>query len=128
LAYDPNSGPEENIKRMSDSLKNVITGEVTFAARDSKWNGTAIKEGDMLGIMDGELVVIGNERQKVLEELVQKMAKKKQSGMLTFYYGEKVTQEEAEEIARKVAERYPDFEVEIYRGGQSLYYYIVSLE
>ncbi|MDN5331118.1 MAG: fatty acid kinase [Tepidanaerobacteraceae bacterium] len=128
LAYDPNSGAEENVKRMSDSLKNVITGEVTFAARDSKWNGTAIKEGDILGIMDGELVAIGSERQKVLEELVQKMATKKQSGMLTFYYGEEVTQKEAEEIASKVAERYPDFEVEIYRGGQSLYYYIVSLE
>ena len=128
LAYDPNSGAEENVKRMSDSLKNVITGEVTFAARDSKWNGTAIKEGDILGIMDGELVAIGSERQKVLEELVQKMATKKQSGMLTFYYGEEVTQKEAEEIAGKVAERYPDFEVEIYRGGQSLYYYIVSLE
>lgn len=128
LAYDPALSAEENARRMGDSLENVITGEVTFAARDSKWNGTDIKEGDVLGIMDGEMVAIGRDRKEVLEELVEKMASKKQSGMLTFYYGEEVTQEEAEDVAAKMAEKYPDFEVEVYRGGQSLYYYIVSLE
>ncbi|MCG0274662.1 MAG: DAK2 domain-containing protein [Thermosediminibacteraceae bacterium] len=128
LAYDPNVDAKENTKRMSEALKNVITGEITFAARDSKWNGTDIKEGDILGIMDGELVVIGSNRDEVLHELILKMASIKESGMLTIYFGEDVSQKEAEEVRSELAKKYPDFEIEVYKGGQSLYYYIVSLE
>ncbi|ADL07799.1 DAK2 domain-containing protein [Thermosediminibacter oceani] len=128
LAHNPLLSVEENVNNMSEALKNVITGEVTFAARDSRWNGTDIKEGDILGIVDGELIAIGTDRSEVLRELIYKMASKRDSGVLTIYCGEAVSLEEAEEVGNEVSEKYPDIEVEVYKGDQSLYYYIVSLE
>ncbi|TYP59989.1 DAK2 domain-containing protein [Thermosediminibacter litoriperuensis] len=128
MAYNPLHSVDENVNNMNRALKNVITGEVTFAARDSRWNGTEIKEGDVLGIVDGELVAIGADRSEVLRELILKMAGEKDSGVLTIYYGEAVSPEEAGEVGSEVAKKYPDFEVEVYKGDQSLYYYIVSLE
>jgi len=128
MAYNPDLDVLSNVENMNKAYSNVVTGEITFAVRDSKWNGHEIKEGNILGMVDGELKVIGNECRDVLLKLIETMKGKKDGNLLTIYSGAGINEEETKEIKKLIENNYPDMEVEIYEGGQNLYYYILSLE
>jgi len=128
LAFNPISSIEENEQNMNQSIKNVISGEVTYAVRDSKWNGTYIREGDILGIVDGKLTEINKSTEEVLMDIIGRMTEDKEDGIITIYYGADISETTMEAVAEKLKEKYETFDVEFYNGGQSLYYYIVSVE
>ena len=90
LAFNPELSPEENVTNMEQSIKNVITGEVTYAVRDTKWNQTLIKEGDILGIKDGELLIVEKDKEQVLIQLIDSMTTEREDGIITVYYGKDI--------------------------------------
>lgn len=128
LALNPDFSVQENISNMERNIQNVISGEVTYAVRDTSWDGIKIKKGDIIGIKEDGIVVIGDNKEKVLLDLVDKIAEGATGGMITIYYGDGVSEDSIKEAVEALAEKYRDFDVEYYFGGQSLYYYIVSLE
>ncbi len=128
LAFNPDFSVQENISNMERNIQNVISGEVTYAVRDTSWDGIKIKKGDIIGIKEDDIVVIGDNKEKVLLDLVDKMAEGAIGGIITIYYGDDVSEDSVKEAVEALTEKYKDFDVEYYFGGQSLYYYIVSLE
>lgn len=128
INFDPSVSIEDNIAVMEESIKEVITGEVTYAVRDSEINGTNISKGDALGILNGKLVIVNKVIEEVLIQLIDKMVTDKQSGIITIYYGEAVKKETIEKLASSIAKKYDKFDVEYYEGNQNLYHYLVSVE
>lgn len=127
LAYDPNRSVEENLELMRRAGEQVRTGEVTYAVRDSQNNGIQVRKGDMIGLVEGELVVAGPDRSQVVLKVLERIVTE-DSEVISLYYGEDVTDEEAEAMRRQVEERFPDLSVELYAGRQPVYYYILSVE
>ena len=127
LAFNPDSGLEANGEGMSAVLGDVKTGEVTYAIRDSRFNGEEIKKGDILGLAQGDIVAIGQEPTEVVMGLVEHLVGKT-SEIVTIYYGEKVPDSAARKLGEKIQNAYPHCDVETYNGGQPLYYYIISVE
>lgn len=128
VAFNPLLSVEDNLNNMSRAFENVVTGEVTYAVRHTRWNGTPIKEGDVLGIKDGKLLIVGNDKREVLRELIRQMVAGRQNGIITIYYGKDIDDSAAKSIAEELSKKFESFDVECYSGGQSLYYYIVSVE
>lgn len=128
LTFNPAASVEENEENMGASINGVITGEVTYAVRQSEWNGKDIQQGDILGIIDGKLTEVNKNTEEVLMDLIERMTEDKDGGIITIYYGVDINESIMEDIAKKLTEKYKDFDVEYYSGGQNLYYYIVSVE
>ncbi len=128
LAFNPELSVEENILNMKRNIKNVVSGEVTYAVRDTEWNGNKIKKGDILGIKDGDLLITGKEKEEVIFKLVALMTEGRQDGIITIYYGADIDDYSIQKTVEILAEKYKDFDIEYYFGGQNLYYYIVSVE
>ncbi|MDD4569547.1 MAG: DAK2 domain-containing protein [Tepidanaerobacteraceae bacterium] len=128
LAFNLDLSVEENISKMTQSIKNVISGEVTYAVRDTKWNGTLIQEGDILGIKDGKLLIVEKDQEEVLKQLIGLMTEGRQDGIITVYYGKDIEDSSIQKTVGALEEKHKNFDVEYYAGGQSLYYYIVSVE
>ncbi|HHY43046.1 MAG TPA: DAK2 domain-containing protein [Thermoanaerobacterales bacterium] len=128
LAFNPDVSIEENILNMSENIKTVVSGEVTYAVRDTQYNGTQIKTGDILGIIDGKLQIVGKDIEEVIIKLVELMTEGKEEGMITIYYGSDIEESAVEKTVDILTQRYDEFDIEYYSGGQSLYYYIVSVE
>ena len=127
LAFNPDVDAETNVQRMTDALSSVKTGQVTYAVRDSNFDGMSIQKGDILGLIDGKISVVGKDINEVTRELIDNMVDD-ESEIITLYYGEQVNAQDAEAIADFASRRYPDVEVEVHLGGQPLYYYIISVE
>lgn len=128
LAFNPDLSIEENIRNMRQSIKNVISGEVTYAIRDTEWNGTKINEGDILGIKDGKLLIVNKDKEEVIIKLIGLMTEGRQDGIITIYYGLNIEDSSIQKTVDVLTKKYKDFDIEYYSGGQSLYYYIVSVE
>ncbi|BAS27450.1 DAK2 domain-containing protein [Limnochorda pilosa] len=127
LAYEPGRSVQENLEAMRRASEQVRTGEVTYAVRDSQNNGVKVKKGDVIGLVEGELVAAGPDRTAVVMDLLGRMVAEG-SEVISLYHGEDVSEEEAESLRRQVEERYPELSVELYPGRQPLYYYILSVE
>lgn len=127
LEFDPTFTPEENEKRMTEGIEDVRTVQITYSIRDSKFKDLNIKKDDILGIYDGEIDTVGNDVKDVAISVLSKVIGDEDE-ILTIYYGEEVNEEQANEISLLVQEKYPDLDVEVYYGGQPLYYYIFSIE
>ncbi len=127
LAYNPDVDPEENESQMTDAISQVRTGQVTYAVRDTEMNGLTIKKGEMIGLADKELLSAGSDIRTVTLELLQRMVSDVDE-ILTIYYGEEIKEETALNLEEDISRLFPDLEIEIYYGGQPLYYYILSLE
>ncbi len=127
IEFDPSASIEENTDRMSKAIESVKTIQITYSVRDSNFNGLTIKKGDILGILDGKISTVGNSVNSVALEAVNQVLNNDYE-ILTIYYGEEIDEEEAKSLATKIQEKYPDLDVEIYFGGQPLYYYIFSVE
>ena len=108
-------------------MEYVKSGQVTYAVRDSEYNGISIKKDDIIGLVDGEIAVAGDDITKTTISLLEKMLDE-DSEIVTILYGQDVEADKAEEIAEYIEENYPDLDVEVHFGGQPLYYYIISVE
>jgi DAK2 domain fusion protein YloV len=127
LAMVPDKDFTENIRLMQEGMRHVVSGEVTYAVRDSDYNDRLIKRGDILGIVEDEIRLVGQDVNAVTEELILSLLDN-QKEVLTIYYGEGITAEQAGALAGIINEKMPQVEIEVLFGGQPLYYYLLSVE
>jgi len=127
IAYDPEGELEEIAAAMIDEMQQVKYAEVTHAVRDSSINGLSIKDGDIIGILSGEITVTGSSPEDVLFKLLEKMVND-ESSLITFFFGDDINEDEASKVNDTIIERYSDCDVEYHFGGQPHYSYLVSVE
>ncbi|WP_270941877.1 DAK2 domain-containing protein [Romboutsia lituseburensis] len=118
---------QENEEAMMESLGLVKSGQVTYAVRDTVMNDIEVKEGNIIGIAEGNLLGAGDSVDKVTSQLVEKLVDE-DSAIITLFYGEDVSEEEANNLRDELEEKFEDIDVELYYGGQPLYYYLISVE
>lgn len=127
INYIPEESAEENEARMKEEILNVKTGQVTYAVRDTKIDDKEIHMNDIMGIGDSGILAVGQgifeTTMAMMDELVGE-----DSEIIGVYYGEDVSEEDAEALGAAIEEKYPDAEVEVHYGGQPIYYYVVSVE
>lgn len=129
LAFDPEQSYSDNRVAMTKQFDLVQTGLITFAARDSEFDGHPIKKGEILALDNGKLDFTDRDLTKALMRLVKHLIKKREASFITLIYGSDVTDEQAERARDAVAEKYgADFEVNLINGGQPVYYYMISVE
>ncbi len=128
LTYDPDAADDENAAEMFKAAERVSTGQVTYAARNSEFDDRKIKEGELLGLVNGKLAFTEKNRGKAIVRLAKQMIDKK-SSFITLIYGEGVDDDEAEETRRLIESKIAkNVEVTLVNGGQPVYYYILSVE
>lgn len=125
--FIPEQSAEENAARMTEELCNVKSGQITYAVRDTVIDDKEIKENDYMGIGDDGILAVGADMEQTLLEMVEKLVDE-ESGIISLYYGEDVSEEDAQRLADQLQEKYEDLEVEVNDGGQPIYYYILSVE
>ncbi len=119
--------PQEIAQAMEASLSTVTTMQITYAARNSEYDGTAIEEGDYLALLEGKLFATSKDLHQLVQQLAQH-AKALSPSFITIFYGEDVSAEDAQELNGRFAALCPDAEVSLVEGGQPVYYYIISVE
>ena len=127
LSFSPEASLEENKTNMIHALDNVKAGQVTHAVRTTNVNGFSITEGDIVGLDDKKILAKSNSIDETVLSLLEKL-KEDQHEVITLYYGEGVTEEDAKALSEKVQEAFPDCDVDYHFGGQPVYYYLLSLE
>jgi hypothetical protein len=127
LALDQQATLDGNVAAMLRAAKEVITGEVTWATRDVALNGVNVREGDAIGLLDGDLVVDTESFDEAVYWLLAG-AEIEDCELVTVYYGEGVEASQAEGLAERLIETYPELEFEVVEGGQPHYPYIISIE
>jgi DAK2 domain fusion protein YloV len=127
LALDPHGEFDEVVAAMVESSGMVETGEVTMATRDSRVNGIKVKKGQMIGLHNDDLTVVGNDVPSVVADLLSKMGIGDLE-LITLYYGADIDPSEAQALTEHLQDEYPDHEIELREGGQPHYYYILSAE
>ncbi|MGN0499502.1 MAG: DAK2 domain-containing protein [Acutalibacteraceae bacterium] len=128
LSFDPDLNPDSNRQLMLDAAANVSTGQVTFAARNSEFGSTKIKEGEVISLDNGKLCITDREDPvKAAYRLIKNMADKDTS-FITIIYGEDITTEQAEKCFDMVQAKFDGVDVTLVNGGQPVYYFIISIE
>lgn len=127
ISYVPEKSPQENEEVMTEAIAKVKTGQITYAVRDTRIDDKEIHEGDIMGIGDHGILAVGSGREEVAEATVEAMMTE-DAEVISIYYGADTSAEDAEKLAAAVEEKYPECEVETSRGGQPIYYYIISVE
>ena len=127
INYVPDLSAEENAAAMSEEIKRVKTGEVTYAVRDTQIDDKTIKQGDYMGIGDAGILTVGTDLDEITLGMIDNMMDDDLE-LISIYYGKDVTEEDAEKIRSAVAEKYSGCDVELQYGGQPIYYYVVSAE
>ncbi|MDA8236088.1 MAG: DAK2 domain-containing protein [Clostridia bacterium] len=127
VTVDPEKTAEENHSRMLEVIEEVHTGEVTYAIRDSSYQGGAIHAGDILGLADDEITVVGHDIAGVTEDLLAAMVEENHE-IVTVYYGQEIDAARAEALVEQLRSRFPQLDFELHEGGQPLYYYVFSIE
>lgn len=112
---------------MIESMENVVSASVTYAVRETVFGGKQIQEGDIIGMQEDNIAVISKSAENGAKELLKKIVTE-EAEMISIYYGEDVTQKEAENIKKYAEKNFPNCDIELQRGGQPLYYYIISVE
>ena len=127
INFIPEQSAEENAARMTEELCNVKSGQITYAVRDTVIDDKEIKENDYMGIGDSGILSVGADMNETLLDMVDQLVDE-ESGIISLYYGEDVSDDEAQSLADQLQEKYEDLEVEVNNGGQPIYYYILSVE
>ena len=128
LAFDPDSDDEQNAINMQKSTERIATGQITFAARDSDFEGHKIKKGELLALLGGKVAFVDTDLEKTVLKLTKQMVKR-DSQFITVIYGEDVTDEQAAVIEEQIKEKYgARTEITFINGGQPVYYFIISVE
>ncbi|WP_294517917.1 DAK2 domain-containing protein [uncultured Pseudoflavonifractor sp.] len=127
LAFDPDSSVEENTEAMSEALKRVSTSEITYAARDSDFDGFAIKQGDYLALAEHQLFGTDQDIYALLRRLAEAQPQQ-DAEFITVFYGEDVQEADAQKALAIFQEACPKAEITLLAGGQPVYYYMISAE
>ena len=127
IQYIDGNSPEENERAMTEALDDVRSGQVTYAVRDTTIDGKEISQGDFMGLSDKTIEAVGKDIVETTVELIHKLLTE-DSALVTIYYGEEGSEEQAREIAEKICGENDELEVEIENGGQPVYYYFISVE
>lgn len=127
INYVPERSAEENEQTMLDEIGNVKTGQITYAVRDTHIDGKEIHQGDIMGIGDHGMLAVGSSVTEVARETAAAMVDE-DTELISIYYGEDFSQEEAETLGSQLEEAYPSCDVEVNYGGQPIYYCIISVE
>ena len=112
---------------MNEEMQLVKSGQITYAVRDTVIDDKTIKEGDIMGLGDDGLLAVGENIEDTTLETIAALVDE-DSEIISLYYGEDVSEEDADNLTEKLEEKYPDCEVELNQGGQPIYYYVVSVE
>lgn len=127
LSFDPDSEVSDIVETLTESLESVHTAQVTYAARDSDFDGYAIHAGEYLALLDGKLIGSFTEMPSMLDKMSEAF-EDLEPEIITVYYGEDVSEEDAETTAKALEKAFPDAEVTVVNGGQPVYYYMISVE
>ena len=127
IAFQNDLEPDENVERMNEAAQHVKTGMVTYAIRDSEYNGIEIKQGDIIGLHNGKIEFSGTSIREVVMQMMKNIITEEDE-LITVYYGADVKEEDAKEIADEIESEYDACDVECHNGGQPLYYYLISVE
>ena len=127
MMFNPEASNEDNLEEMKAALKNVTSGEVTFSIRDTEINGLSIKKDEFIGIMNKDIVVNGTDKKEVLFSLLSKMITD-ESSLITLLCGEDVDDSLMEEVQAYIEENYSDLDVDVRKGNQPVYSFLVGVE
>lgn len=127
LAFNPDQDMESNAEAMAVAAGSVKTGQVTYAVRDTKMDGIEIANGQFMGIADGSIVAVQNDKQAAAKELLTRLVTEDDE-ILTILFGQDATIEEAEQLVKFAEETFPELEVELHEGNQPVYSYIIAVE
>jgi hypothetical protein len=127
LHLDPDGDLEAIAGRMEKSLENVVTGEITIATRTVEIDGVNVKDGQVIGLLNGKLAVSSDSLEHAVLEFLEK-ASAADYELITLFYGEEMKHAEANRIADLIREKYADQEIEVQEGGQPHYQFIISIE
>ncbi len=128
LSFDPDSDNEANAIEMQKAAEKIATGQITFAARDSEFDGHSIKKGELMALLGGKISFVDTDLQKTVMKLLKQMVKR-DSQFITVIHGEDVTESQAAEIEAQIEEKFGSkAEITFINGGQPIYYYIISVE
>lgn len=125
--FNPEVSVEDNENTLKEAIKNVATASVTFAVKDTEADGNIIKEGNILGLVEQKIKVVGTDIYKVCEEIIDSMITE-DSELVTIFYGEDCILSEVEQLVAALEGKYPDIDIQHYDGKQPLYYFIMSVE
>ncbi|MBR2499162.1 MAG: DAK2 domain-containing protein [Clostridia bacterium] len=126
LAFNPELPVDQNKTNMIHALDSVTVGQVTYAVRNTKLYGFDLKIGDVMGLDNKKILAKGDNVSEVTIELIEKLRNGEE--IITLYYGQDVTEEDAMKLQEAIMEKYPDCDVEVHYGGQPIYYYYIALE
>ena len=112
---------------MAEEIKNVKTGQVTYAVRDTRIDDKEIHEGDIMGIGDSGILAVGKDIAETTKAMMAELVDE-DSEIIGIYYGEDVKEEDAQKLGDELVALYPNAEVEVHDGGQPIYYYVISVE
>lgn len=127
ISYMPEADVDTNIEALEEAIKNVKTGQVTYAVRDTHIDDKEIHEGDIMGIGDRGILAVGQSVEETTKEMLAQLVDE-ESELISLYFGQDVLEEDAENFAQEVEELYPDVDVDVHMGGQPVYYYVLSVE
>ena len=127
IAFEEGAAPEENRETMIEAMTAIKSGQVTYAVRDTQFEGKTIKTGDIIALDENKILAVAGDVDTAVRELVAALVDG-DSEIITLYYGEDVQPEAAEQAADFLREKYPAVDVEVQFGGQPLYYYFISVE
>ena len=127
INFMPDADAKTNEETMLEEIENVKTGQVTYAVRDTHIDDKEIHEGDIMGIGDSGILAVGKELEETTKELIANLVDE-DSELISIYYGEEVSEEDAEKFTEEISELYPDVDVDIQFGGQPIYYYVLAVE
>lgn len=127
INYNPEADVDSNEETMLEEIKNVKTGQVTYAVRDTHIDDKEIHEGDIMGIGDAGILSVGSSIEGTTKDMLAQLVEE-DSELISLYYGEDVSEEEAEKFVAEIEELYPDMDVDAHCGGQPIYYYVLAVE
>ena len=129
LSFDETQDAQANEEAMTEAAGAVETGQVTFAARDSEVDGKPIKQGQMMGMANGAIKFIGDDKEQIAFETAESMIDTSVHSLVTIIFGEGADENGAQVVEQKLGEKFgSDIEISIVDGGQPVYYYIISVE
>ena len=127
INFSPENDADWNEETMLEEIKNVKSGQVTYAVRDTKIDDKEIHQRDIMGIGDSGILAVGTSVEETTKEMLAHLVTE-DSELISLYYGEEVSEEEADRFTEELEETYPDVDVDTHFGGQPIYYYVVSVE
>lgn len=130
MAFNPDLSLDDNKENMQEAVNEIVSGAVTYAIRETHYNGNEIKEGDIIGLVDNDIAAVSTNVNETVEKIVRSMIEKRdiEDPIVNLYFGDAVEEEEAIALSEHLQDLFEDAEFIVARGGQPLYYYYLSVE